>query len=452
MTSTSTSWLVPRRRALAAIGSAVILGLTVAPSGTAAAAPAAAGRGAFLVAADAAAGAVHVLRASDLRRTGSLDDLDVDVHAGTVPLPDGRVILADEHGTVHAVRLDRAGRPRIERSVAIPTAGRTWAGAAWAAVDPSLRYYGITSAYEDSADQSVTVVDLHTFAVRQLPVEVDRVGGAYTEVQVTFGGRPTQIVTAAGGKFRTFPLADVLAGRVPAATSSAPLGDGNHGPLGSRRGDRHFSTTADGVDGVALPATTLVGRTSVAYSATRAIVQNYRPRWGADDRTVWGSVAEDTGLAPEQWAEQRNHVHTLDTSTARSGLTKLPDGLPGRLALSARYAAVTTASPQGDVTTLIDADPRSATYRRVVGTVALAPLAKGPVEGRPPAGAETRATAITPDGAKAFVTSGGEGRITAIDTRTRSVHRTARVPTPLTAGGHLTVVQFGAPVTDLVAR
>ncbi|HLL69239.1 MAG TPA: hypothetical protein VK453_26525 [Micromonosporaceae bacterium] len=454
MTSTSVvRGKLARRRVLAAIGSAVALGLALGPGGPAAAAPSAPADGnTFLVVADAAAAAAHVLRASDLRRTGSLDDIDIDVHAGTVPLPDGRVILADEHGTVHAVRISRAGRPRVERSAAIPTGGREWAGAAWAAVDPSLRYYGITSAYENSPDQTVTIVDLHTFAVRQLPVTVDKVGDDYTEVQVTFGGRPTQIVTAAGGKFQTFPLADVLASRVPAATSSAPLGAANHGSAVSRHGDRHFSTTADGIDGVALKATELVTPVSVAYSTTRNIVQVYRPRWSADDRTMWGSAAEDTGLAPAQWADQRNHVHVLDTSTASSTLTKLPDGLPGRLALSPRYAAVTTVSPQGDTTTLIDADPRSPTYRRVVGTVALAPLAKAPVEGRPAAGAESRATAIAPDGRIAFVTSGGEGRVTAIDTRTRSVAGTTGVPTSLTGGGHLTVVQLGASVTDLVAR
>jgi len=408
-------------------------------------------KGAFLVAADPAAEALHVYRISDLRRTGSLEDIEVDTHAGTVPLPDGRVLLVDEQANVHAVRISAAGRPTVERTVAIPTGGREWAGAAWAAIDPSLRYYGVTSGYEDSGEQTVTVVDTRTFTAHSLPVQVQPVDGEFSEVQVTFGGRPSQVVVAAGGLFQTFPLAEVLAGRTPAATSSAALGAGNHGPLVSRAGDRHFSTTADGVDGAALPGSRLTGATRVPYSTTRDVVANYRPRWAADDRTVWGSASESTGLAPEQWADTRNVVHVLDTAAARSTLTRLPDGLAGRLALSSRYAAVTTLSPEGDVTTLVDADPRSATYRRVVGTVALRPLPRGPVAGRPPAGTQSRATAITADGSYAVVTSGGEGRITLIDTARRAVVREVIAPTTL-SGAHLSVVQRGAPVTDLAAR
>ncbi len=443
-----------RRRALACVGAAVI-GLTLSaavPAGaTAAPVSSAHDRATFLIAADPTAQALHVYRAADLERTGSLDGVEVDVHAGTVPLPDGRVLLVDEEANVHAVRISAAGRPRVERTVAIPHGDRRWNGAAWAAIDPSLRYYAVTSAYEDSPDQTVTVVDTRTFRAYRLPVTVDEVDGDYTEVQVSFGGRPTQIVTAAGGAFRTYPLADVLAGRTPEATSSAPLGRDNHGPVVSRSGDRHFSTTRDGIDGAALPGRRLVAPTSVPYSLKRDVVQAWRPRWAADDRSIWSSVSEEAGLEPEQWADTRNDVHVLDTAARRSTLTRLPDGLPGRLALSTRYAAVTTQSAEGDTTTLVDADPRSSTHRRVVGTVALPALAGGPVDGTPADGAATRATAITPSGDLAFVTAGGEGRIMQIDTRLRRITRTVTAPTAL-RDVHLSVIRLGAPVTDLIAR
>lgn len=219
----------------------------------------------------------------------------------------------------------------------------------------------------------------------------------------------------------------------------------------SRSGDRHFSTTADGIDGVSLADGRLLAPRSVAYSDDRDLVQVWRPRWASDDRTIWGSASEDTGLTPRQWVNTRNDVVVVDTKTFRSRLTRLPDGLAGRLALSPRFAAVTTLSPQGDVTTLVDSQPDSANYRRIVGTVALPPLSHGPVPGKPEEGTENRATAITPDGSLVFVTSGGDGHITAIDTGDRKIARTATAPTPL-YGSHLTVIRLGAPLTDLVAR
>jgi len=49
---------------------------------------------------------VYVYRTSDMKRTGALDDLTLSSHAGTLQLPDGRVIMIDdEHATVDAVRV-----------------------------------------------------------------------------------------------------------------------------------------------------------------------------------------------------------------------------------------------------------------------------------------------------------------------------------------------------------
>ncbi len=89
---------------------------------------------------------------------------------------------------------------------------------------------------------------------------------------------------------------------------------------------------------------------------TRNVVQLYRPRLAPDDRRVWGSVAEDTGLSPAQWADTRNDVNLIDTVRVTSTLTRLPDG---------------------DVLTLLDADDRSRTFDRIVGTVALKSMTRG---------------------------------------------------------------------------
>lgn len=111
---------------------------------------------------------------------------------------------------------------------------------------------------------------------------------------------------------------------------TAPVGPGTHGPVIARSGDAVHSTTADGVDGASISGRVLTNPRSVAYSPTRSIVQNYRPR---------------------------------------SRLVRFPDGVAGRFAISAPYGAVTTIHPDGDALTLLDTRRGSATYGRVVGKV-----------------------------------------------------------------------------------
>ena len=408
----------------------------------------------YLIAADPAAEEVYVYRTSDMRRTGQLDDVKLGSHVGTLQLPDGRLLMVDDaHAKVLAVSLNADGKPRIVASVAIPQGDRPWQRAGWAAADPKLRYLAVGSDYEGAASQTVTLIDLHTFAAHQITVPLTpNAAGAYAETQVYLAGRPLQLVVTTGGAFQTFPVAPILAGGSPAPTSSAPLGLNNHGPVVTRRGDAVLSTTADGFSRAALPGATLTGATSASYSTTRNVVQNYRPRLAADNRTVWGAVAEDTGLPASAWQDTRNDVSITDSMTLRTMLVRLPDGNPSRFALSRTYGAVATQHPDGDTVTLLDTDPASGTYRRIVGTVALAPLSGGPTPGNPIAGTQGRFVTASLGGNRVYVSNGGDGSITVIDTASRRAVRTILTPTALPAGGYLTTVRAGTPVTDLIAR
>jgi YVTN family beta-propeller protein len=73
------------------------------------------------------------------------------------------------------------------------------------------------------------------------------------------------------------------------------------------------------------------------------------------------------------------------------------------------------------------------------------------VSGVPAAGREARFVAVTPDGRYAFVTHGGDGKISVIDTARLSVTQVS-VPTALRGGGYITAVEKGAEPIDLVAR
>ena len=445
MTPTSLRPRLRRRAFLALLAATTTSGLLASP------ASAAHRTDEYLLAADPSAEAVHVYRTSDLKRTGSLEGVELASHAGTLQLPDGRVIMIDDkNATVDALRITSKGKPKIVEQAKIP--GKGWEGAAWAAADASLRYFAFSGEGKDG-QAPVTVVDLTSFAISQVqvPTEADA-SGSVPETQVYLAGRPLQLVVTTGGQFRAAPLGTVLTDRTFTPTSTAPVGTGTHGPVVSRRGDRVFSTTADGFGGARIPRDSLGSPRNVAYSPARDVVQNYRPRLAVDGRTVWGSAAEDTRLTPAQWADTRNDVNVIDTSSFTSRLVRLPDGLAGRLALSKQYAAVATIHPDGDVLTLLDSRSSSKNARRVVGTVALPASSGGPVEGRPTTGTQSHFVALDAPGSRAYVSNGGDGTIVVVSTRDRRVVRRITTPTALDGGGYLTVVKKGTALADLVAR
>lgn len=405
----------------------------------------------YLVVADPQAQALHVYRTSDNRRTGSLDDIAVSSHGGTLPLPDGRLIVVDDaNAQVAAIKINAQGKPRIVNRAKIP--GDEWEGMAWGATDRKLRYFAFSGEGHEGVGP-ISVVDLTTFAIRQIEVATaPDASGNVPETQVDLAGQPLQLVYTTGGKFHAVSLADVLAGRTPQVTSTAPVGPRTHGPVVARNGAAVFSTTGEGFFGASITGTALRSPRSVVYSAARTIPSNSRPRLAADERTVWGAVAENTGLAAADWADTRNHVNLIDTVTFSSRLLRLPDGQNSRLAMSASYAGVSTVHPDGDTLTLLDADRDSRTYGRIVGTVAISASSGGPVAGKPAAGTQPHSVGLDPDGRRAYVTNGGDGKITVIDTASRRVIKVIDTPTPLGGGGYLVVVKPGAPLHDLISR
>jgi DNA-binding beta-propeller fold protein YncE len=96
--------------------------------------------------------------------------------------------------------------------------------------------------------------------------------------------------------------------------------------------------------------------------------------------------------------------------------------------------------------------PSSPTFQQVVARIPLEKLTNGPVAGQPVTGKETRSVGITPDGQWAFVSHGGDGRVSVIDTAAKRVARTLELPTPMKGGGYLAAVQLGARLVDPSAR
>jgi hypothetical protein len=157
---------------------------------------------------------------------------------------------------------------------------------------------------------------------------------------------------------------------------------------------------------------------------------------------------------PSTWAEATvsNHVTNMDALSAvrlpiAQGTIGYRWGLTDDRALWAGYDAA------GARAYLLDADPTSANFGTVVGTIDLSMPSGAATPGQDYEGSEFYLmTAITPDGRYGFVTIGGDGLIQALDLEAGAVVAEIRVPSSLVGGGYSTVVQAGIPPVDLWAR
>lgn len=406
-----------------------------------------------LLVADPAAQRLYTYRVSDMQLTGQLDGIELASHVGTVVLPDGRVLFVDDaHAQVVVLTIDAQGRPTLDRRIDIP-GERPWAGALWGAVDPGGDYFAVTSGYDDSAEQTVTVVDLSDFSVGQLPVSLDdNADGGYDELHVWLTGEPLQVAVTTGGRLRAYPLAAVMDGQTPSATSSVPVGPGTHGPVLSSDGDRLLVTTTEGVDRVRIDGGRLRDPSTLPYPTDPALVQNYRPRLSQDGDTLYGPIGKGQALPPERWAQAQNRLHAVDMATETTRITGLPKGIIGRSAQARQYALFPVISGPRDSALLLDTDRTSTRFGAVLQRIPLEKLSNGPETGISSVGTERRSAAITTSGDRGFVSHGGDGLISVLDTGRAVVSQTVRVPTPLRGGGYLVAVERGRALVDVMAR
>ncbi|MBA2520313.1 MAG: hypothetical protein H0V24_11660, partial [Chloroflexia bacterium] len=147
-----------------------------------------------------------------------------------------------------------------------------------------------------------------------------------------------------------------------------------------------------------------------------------------------------------------NDLYIADLDTEDVTRTELAPGYVFRFALSPTTAIFCNLHPDGDQGHVVDTDPASDTFGQVTTTVPLAPLGDPPVAGAAPWEHESRATAVTPDGALGFISHGGDGLISVIDTEAGEVVAQIEAPTDLTGGGAMIALQDGTPATDTIAR
>jgi hypothetical protein len=413
---------------------------------------AALGRDGWLLVAELGEGqeALHAYSLPELRHTGQLDGVRVGNHVGAIALADGRVIVTDEaHGEVLAVAIDEQGRPTVANRASADLGEE---GAAWGCGDKDLRYLAIASGHEGTA-QTANILDTASFALTKFSITINEVAGSHEELHPAIAGDPLHLFAGVGGEVRAYLLADVLRGSASALASVA-IRTGSHGPLVSHTTGEFYIATAEGggFDGVELAPpfarAQLIPWDVDGLSSGR----NARPRLGDDGRHILGAIAHTQPTGAERWAERAVDLHIADLETKRARRSPLGSGQIAKFQLARGLALFAEIAAGGDSAILVDADASSQTFGQIVARIPLAPLQAGPVAGQPTMGKEARGSAITPDGKWGFVSHGGDGLISVIDTAQRKLAGSIHAPTPLRGGGFLFAVQRGVRSADTCMR
>lgn len=392
-----------------------------------------AGSDGHLLVADPQAAVLYVYALPELAQVATFENVKLGEHAGFLPLPDGRVLFVDE-GAGELVVLALQDEPEIigRAPVGVP--------ASHIAVDEGLTYAATGS---DEAGKTLTLVDLETFESTSVSVDGSDPG-------LALGGEPLTLYHRhPEGRLEAYAVADLLAGRTePAATVETDTG--GHGEAISHRLNRVYIAADHGVEVLEASAEGLAGRSRLPYAASgREGGRAYFVRVTDSHLYSYLRIVESED---QPWQEWQNDLYVADLETEEVTRVPLAPGLVFRFGLSEPYALFFNVHPEGDFAYLVDVDSASETFHEVVAEIPLAPLTNAPQPDTSPWEAEARRATITPDGRWGFVSHGGDGLVSVIDTEAREVVRTLTVPTPLSGGGYLLAVGPDTPFTDTVGR
>ena len=412
----------------------------------------------WLVTADATAQELYINNAVTGENTDTLNGITLGTHAGSVQLGAGRIAFMDESKPqLDVLSIDSSGKASIDQHYAIPNNDGRWKRAGWLSTDTSRHYVAIGSDFDDSTDQRVTVVDLEKDTEQTADITTSEVTLAATgetgteEVETFLVGDPLRLVVTAGGHLDAYSVSAIMRGDAhPTPVATTPLNAYPHGPIVNADGTVIGSDLATGVQTVGVTDTGFADSQFSSYP--QASVESYRPRMAPDGATAVGAQAgateKDAG-----WDTIPAYLTSASMTSGKLTSVNLGSGSFTRVAVTPQFAAVSLTSGSGDSLVLVKKGDDGA-FNGEQTTVALDPLKNGPVVGQPAGKASVRFTAATDDGSSAFVTRGGEGQITQIDTSTANpvVLRTITVPSDLSDGGYLTTVDSEVKPYDLSGR
>ncbi|MGC4192754.1 MAG: hypothetical protein QM589_16545 [Thermomicrobiales bacterium] len=439
----------------AALGAAALGGRVAAQTPEASpvtspmASPVVADGGRYLFVADRTQPAVEVYSVPDGTLAGRIEGITCATHAGSLLLPDGRLLFGDQQNEeIVTVAVGPAGIPAIVDRVPA-TFGE---GAAWIAASPAFDYVAIGSLQEGEHSQVLNIVEIATFTNTTVEFAMNE----DEELTAWLLNDPLNLYVAVGGQIKSYVLADLLAGNdTPLNTIEVELG--SHGGASDPANDRIFYTTAPGTGFEVLDAS----KGAAEYLAQipwdvdgLSGGRNARPRVTGDGAHIIGLMTP--GLDdPGQWAETEVSLHIADMKALTA--TRLPIakgnfgyrwGVNDRIALWAGYAEADTGTAH-----LIDVDSTSATFGSVTATIDIPKPANAAVPGKDFEGTDTYTTAVLAANDFGFISINGDQVVKVVDLAGRAMSGEFAIGQPMkNYDGYLAVIEAGVTPVDIWGR
>lgn len=409
----------------------------LAPGRAQEATPAATAPG-HLVVADYAASVLYIYSLPDLQLTAELTGISVLEHSGFLMLPDGRLLFVDRvSNELVALQVDAPDGPEIVGRIAVP------GSVSHIAADPAASYAIVGSS---DPNAPLTLVDLSSFTSRTITVTAGEAG-------VMLGGDPLALFHRNDvlQQVESYPL-DLLQTGSTTPTGIVDTGAFGHGEAIDHERGRIYVATDDGLDVVDIVEDGLAYHATLPWDASgRTGGRAYFVRVGADGDHLYSYMA-DRAAEESAWDTWSNDAYIADLETETIARVELGPGLVYRFALSDTIGLFFNIHPDGDNAILLDTDPTSPTFATVIARIPLDPLTGAAAVGESPWEAESRIAAITPDGSLGFISHGGDGVISVIDTASQSISATIAVPTSLSGGGYMIAIGPEMSFADTVAR
>jgi hypothetical protein len=415
--------------------------LDAAPATDAAAAPASAvDAGATsterLVVSDSNAERLYVFEGA--RLIADWPEVGVADHPGFLPLGDGRVLFVDARDqALVCARIAGVDVPSLEWRTPLPGT------VAHLAIDPGARWAVCSSANPGT----LTVVTLADGSSKAVPIQTGEPG-------VAVGGDPLLVFhrNDTPPKFEALSL-EALRGGEAGVLFEAAIGEGPHGEVIAHARNKVVSAAADGIYVLPFTQAAFGAATRVPYDVDGLTGgRAFYARLSGDGRYLY-SYLRDDGAGTAKWSAFRNDIYIVDLDTNRARRIPVGNGLVYRLGACEHLAAFAQYSPDGDALHLLDARQGSPTFQTLTAKIPLAPLSKAPAaDGDVWSSEAFRITTLSSDCARAYVTHGGDGKVSVIDTTQQRVVDTLTTPTSLAYGGYLVSVRVGQPVFDTIGR